>query len=518
MAVSGFRPTPITVPGNRERSRRSGSRANDGRVAVIDIGSNSIRLVVYDRLRRVPAAIFNEKVQCGLGRGLSNSGRLNPEGVRRALANLSRFRALLEGMEVEQVDVLATAAVREAADRSTFVEEVRRRIGLEIQVISGSEEARLSALGVMSGLPDCDGVIGDLGGGSLELVGIRDGDTGPQITLPLGPFRLMDSGSSIADTRRRIADALAEQEWLDEYAGRDLYPVGGNWRAIAKVHMAGKDDVIHIIQNYTVPAAELWDLVSLLSQQGRASLERIRGLAKRRVDMIPYAALAMEGVIRRLSPRNVVFSAYGLREGHLFDLLPGEERGEDPLLHGAEEVARQVDRFGDAQQMMDWTDGVLGDEDAASARLRRAACLLSDIAWMEHPDYRAEHAFLRTLRMPLAGLTHDERACLAVVLYVRYGGPSDHRLVQTALANMTDSQRVWADQVGHLLRLAHTITGGASVLLVETRLSVADDQITLHLFDRAERLDGEVLTRRLDAVGKVMARKTRVRLGPHPER
>lgn len=509
MASAGYRPNPIVLPGGRGRSL---SAAKSSRVAVIDIGSNSIRLVVYDRLRRVPSPIFNEKVLCGLGRGLAATGRLNPEGVRRAMANLARFRALLEGMQVDQVDVLATAAVREAADRAAFVDEVRRKIGLEIQVISGSEEARLSALGVLSGLPEADGVIGDLGGGSLELVGVDRGVVGKQMTLPLGPFRLMDSAEPLDVLRAQVADMVAAQTWLSAYRGRTFYPVGGNWRAIAKVHMAAQADVIHIIQNYAVRGDELTDLVSLLARQGKASLERIRGLSKRRVDMIGYAALAMEGVLRTLKPKEVVFSAYGLREGHLFDLLPEDQREEDPLLHSAEDLARSVDRFGDAQQIMQWTDGVMQDETAEETRLRHAACLLSDIAWMEHPDYRAEHAFLRTLRMPLAGITHDQRAWLAAAQFVRYGGNIDAKLIATAVANMSESQRQRAEQVGHLLRLGHTITGGASSLLAQTRLMREPDSLTLYLFDGAKALDGEVLQRRLDSVGKILGQPTAIRL------
>lgn len=513
MASAGYRPTPIALPGGRGRSAMPPKAS---RVAVIDIGSNSIRLVVYDRLRRVPSPIFNEKVLCGLGRGLASTGRLNPEGVRRAMANLTRFRSLLEGMQVDQVDVLATAAVRDATDRAAFVDEVRRKIGLDIQVISGSEEARLSALGVLSGVPEADGVIGDLGGGSLELVGVDTGVVGRQTTLPLGPFRLMDSGESLDAMRTRVADTVAGQTWLSGYRGRTFYPVGGNWRAIAKVHMAAQANVIHIIQNYTVPGEELTQLVGLLARQGKSSLERIRGLSKRRVDMIAYAALAMEGVLNVLKPRQVVFSAYGLREGHLFDLLPEDQRDEDPLLHSAEEVARSVDRFGDAQQIMAWTSGVLEEEGPAERRLREAACLLSDIAWMEHPDYRAEHAFMRTLRMPLAGIAHDERAWLAATNFIRYGGNVEAKLIATAVANMSDAQKARAESIGTLLRLGHTITGGASSLLSRTELRRTDDRLTLYLFDGAEALDGEVLQRRLESVGKILSLPTDIALDRPP--
>ncbi|MEM7442320.1 MAG: Ppx/GppA family phosphatase, partial [Pseudomonadota bacterium] len=254
---------------------KAANRSWPGRLAVIDIGSNSIRLVVYDKLGRWPKPIFNEKVLCGLGRDLALTGRLSPEGVTMALTNLKRFRSLIDGMEVGRVDVLATAAVREADDGARFTAEVERLCDLQVKTISGAEEARLSAMGVLSAMPDADGVMGDLGGGSLELVGLNKGQIENQITLPLGPFRLM---SAMARGRKPvdfIEQALAGEEWLKSFRKRTFYPVGGAWRSIAKLHLAVTDHPIHVIQEYTVPTAELRDTVSLIARQSRDSLSSL---------------------------------------------------------------------------------------------------------------------------------------------------------------------------------------------------------------------------------------------------
>lgn len=480
-----------------------------GRVGVIDIGSNSIRLVVYDRVNRSPVLIFNEKVMCGLGRALTQTGKLAPDGVTQAVDNLARFTRLLEGMAVDRVDVLATAAVREAADGADFVAEVERRCGLPITIISGVEEGRLSALGVISGIRDVDGVMGDLGGGSLELVGLDSGIIGEQVTLPLGPFRLMDESGARKEARSVVQDMLAAQGWLGRYAGRSFYPVGGAWRAIAKLFMERENHPLHIIHQYTVPTGVMADFVGLVAKQSKGALSGA-SVSRRRVEMLPMAALVLEGVLKALKPSRIVFSALGLREGHLYDLLSPEDQARDPLIFAAAEIARRLDRFGHAEMVADWTRSVFPDETADEARLRQAAGLLSDIGWFEHPDYRAEHAWLRVLRMPVAGLDHAERVFLAAAVYVRYGGDLGDALTGPVLALLTDASRSRALTLGQTLRLAHTLTGGATSLLERISLAVSGDVLVLTLPADQEALTGVVVERRLDALARAIGKPGRV--------
>jgi len=490
-------------------------RSSRGRVGVVDIGSNSIRLVVYDRLGRAPMPVFNEKVMCGLGRALSQTGLLDPDGRRMALDNLTRFTRLLRAIGVDGVDVLATAAVRDAQDGGAFVEEVNRTCGLEVAVISGAEEARLSGLGVLSGIPQADGVMGDLGGGSLELVGLDGGAIGEQATLPLGPFRLITDKGSPAKARPRVEAALAEQPWLERYRGRRFYAVGGAWRAMAKVHMAKRDHPIHVIQHYAVPTADMAALADIVARQGRASLERLAGVSKRRLDALPYAAMVLSRLIAVLEPSEIVFSAHGLREGHLFDLLAVEDQGLDPLVAACGDAARRVDRFGssDVGWMSDWIAPAFADDPQRFARLRLAAALVSDIGWADHPDYRAEHAFFRVLRLQASGITHVERAILALAVWVRYGGRPGQGPTRPAAGLLSEEEAEWAARLGHALRLAHTLTGGAPGLLSRTRLTIADGTVTLALPPDAETLGGEVVARRLQALAKSLGASGRVVVG-----
>ncbi|MGP1394326.1 MAG: Ppx/GppA phosphatase family protein [Inquilinaceae bacterium] len=476
------------------------------RVAVIDIGSNSIRLVVYDGLGRAPLPIFNEKVLCGLGRGLASTGRLNPDGVKSALESLARFTRLLSGMEVDHVDVLATAAVREAADGQDFIEQVDRVCGLAVSVVSGAEEARISAMGVLSGIPGADGVIGDLGGGSLEMVGIDKGVIGDQVTLPLGPFRLMDAKGGRGTARKTVDSELQGLDWLETFRGRTFYPVGGAWRSIAKLLMATRDHPLHIIHQFAVDGDDLLDVARLIAGQGKASMDRMPGVSKRRLETLPWAALVLEGVLQRLRPERVVFSAFGVREGHLFDLLTPAVQAEDPLIAACAKAAKRIDRFSNAERFFAWLDPLFEGESAWHRRLRQAASLLSDICWAEHPDYRADHAFLRVQRLPFAGFDHVERVFVAAALYARYGGSLGGNATAAANDLLDGDQMGQAAALGAALRLAHTLTGGATDVLERTRLSLDSDKVTLWLPEQEECLGGEVVRRRLNAVAKALSR------------
>lgn len=500
----------IPAPPTSTSGRAPFAADRTDRIAVIDIGSNSIRLVVYDGLKRAPVPVFNEKVLCGLGRGVEKSGRLNPDGVGQALDSLERFALLAQGMRVGRLDVIATAAVRDAGDGAAFVAAVENRTGLTVRVISGEEEARLSALGVLSGAPAADGLVGDLGGGSLELVGLDHGVIGEQVTLPLGPLRLMESGMTRQNGLVRAIDQHFEKlDWLPKAKGRPFHPVGGGWRALAKLHMEQTGHPLHIIHQYTIPVAEAREFAGLVAKQSKSSLEKMSG-SRRRIDTLPYAALVFERLLRAAQPSEVVFSAYGLREGHLFSLLTPEQQREDPLLAAADDWAQRFGRFGDPAMLYSWTGGLFAGEDDAALRLRHAACLLSDVGWAEHPDYRAEHAFMRILRFPFPGVDHAERAFLALTAHARYAGTLEAPQTAGARALVSDGQRLRALVLGLAQRLAHTLTGGATALLQRTALKVSDERLVLTLPEDGSVPTGETVQRRLDALAKALNRKSEI--------
>ena len=284
-----------------------------GRVGIIDVGSNSIRLVVYERASRAPLPVFNEKVLCGLARGLDATGRLDPAGVEMALANIDRFITLAQNMKVKSLDLLATAAVRDASDGPEFMRQMAERPGLVSHIVSGRDEARFSGFGVMCGMPGADGVMGDLGGGSLELVALGRDSIGSSSTLPVGPLRLMSSGRG--DPRKTIVEAIEGVRWLREESGKTFYAVGGAWRAFARLHMEQAGYPLHIIHHYDIAAEEARAVARLIAVQSPKSLEKMPGVSRRRVDTLPLACLALDRLLAALKPKNVIFSAFGLREG-----------------------------------------------------------------------------------------------------------------------------------------------------------------------------------------------------------
>lgn len=484
------------------------NEAFDKRFAVIDIGSNSIRLVVFDAIRRAPMPLFNEKILCGLGRSLHLTGRLDGDGVRQALVNLQRFAKLVQAMGVGQVECVATAAVRDAEDGPDFVKEVKRTCELDVRVLSGTEEAEISALGVLAGVPDADGVVGDLGGGSLELVRIEKGTVYDQVTLPLGPLRLVAVSDGRKSRAREIIDeALADLTWLRELRGKTLYPVGGSWRALARVNMAQREYPLRVIHRYRLRRSAITSVTNLVARQSRESLAALEGVSRRRLDFLPFGALLMSRLLKVLQPGQVEFSAYGLREGLLYAHLPPEERKKDPLLGACREIADRMSRFlGHGEDLVNWSGPLFPDETPDQALLRRAACILSDIGWRIHPDYRAEHAFNEVLRIPTLHTGHDGRAFLALAVYARYNGRESSELVAEIERLIRPAEVGRARVVGAAVRLAEAISGGVPGLIDRFTLQPNKKRHVLRLRYRwqDERLVGEVVVKRFEALARAM--------------
>lgn len=477
-------------------------------VAVVDIGSNSIRLVVYETSDRAPIAIFNEKLLCGLGRGLDATGRLNDDGIEQALAALPRFMRLASDMGVSRVDMLATAAARDAENGPEFVRRAGQLCGQEIRVLSGEEEARLSGLGVLSGTPGADGLMGDLGGGSVELVELSAGHTGRQATLPLGPLRLdpklvAKPGKAIEEIDR----AFAQISWLPEMKGRRFYLVGGAWRNLARLHMDHVQYPLHVIHDYRIRADEALELAEIVSRQSPGALQRVPGVSKRRVDTLPYAAMLLHRIMIAGQPTEIVFSANGLREGCLFDHLDPEARQEDPLLSACRRIAdhERPEAAVTGDDLFDWMSPVYQGETPSDRRLRHAACILADIAKREHPDYRAEHALLRVKRLPFVGIHHEERVFLALAVASRHAQLDEEHPAMRVVQALIDSKRMEeARAIGLSIRLAYTLTGGITAMLHRIGLTRTEESLVLRVPADLSFLVGEVVERRFSTLAKAM--------------
>ena len=429
-------------------------------VAVIDIGSNSVRLVVYEGLTRSPTPIFNEKVLAGLGREVQSTGLLAADAIDKAITSLRRFRALCDRMVVMQLWGIATAACRDADNGKAFVAEAERICGTKIDVLSGKREAELSALGVVSGFHKPDGVVGDLGGGSLELTEVHGARVKSGSTLPLGGLALRDISSKSIKKAEKIARvALEDARVLAGGKGRTFYAIGGTWRALARLHMWQTGYPLHVMHGYAVPAKEAFDFSSLVHRVDPEMLSQIEVVADARRPLLAYAALVLENVVRIARPKNVVVSALGVREGLLYSMLDAKEREKDPLIAAATELNVLRSRApAHGEELTRWTDRFFAssglDETAEERRLRHAACLLADIGWRAHPDYRGEQSLNIIANAAFVGVDHPGRTFIALAVFFRHVGLIDEelapRLRELASTRVLDRARV----LGAALRVA----------------------------------------------------------------
>lgn len=449
--------------------------------AIVDIGSNSIRLVVFGGAPRAPVVLYNEKLMAGLGRGVVATGRLDPSAVKVALAGLARFAELIRAMDLDSLDVVATAAVREAEDGEEFLVAVRA-LGLPARILDGAGEALAAGHGVIAGLPSADGIVADLGGGSLELVRVAGGEVDQRASFPLGAMRVASlRAKGPGKLKRAVAQAVRGLRWRGEGAGKPLYLVGGSWRTLARLHMHLGQFPLPVIANYTFPASDVARLRRSLAATGQASLKAVPGLKASRVPQLGDAGALLGELIETLEPSVCVVSAFGLREGLLFGRLDPTERALDPLIEGARFMAaaqQQVPGYSDA--LCGWLDQLFGEEPHELARLRNAVCLLRGTGWSSNPEFRALGGEEMALHGNWTGITAAERATMAMALFVGMGGTGDAPppiLAQLADVGLLSRAKAW----GLAMRLAQRIAGGAPALLEATRITREDGRLLVTL-------------------------------------
>jgi exopolyphosphatase/guanosine-5'-triphosphate,3'-diphosphate pyrophosphatase len=488
--------------------------------AVIDIGSNSVRLVVYRLEGRAIWTVFNEKVLAGLGRDLAKTGRLSPDGVAQTLQALKRFRAVLEAVNPAEVFAVATAAARDAADGPDFIRRVREETGFSVRVLSGEEEAHYAAVGVLAGAPDATGVVGDLGGASLELVRLSATGAGQGVTLPLGPFSLAGPNGASFDaervrrlSRERIA-AVAGDFRTDTF-----HAVGGAWRNLALLHMRLSGYPLHVVHQYEIGAGEALEAARLVAHQSKSSLERIEGMSKKRSETLPYAAVVLETLIEQLGLKRIEISAYGVREGLLFEAMPPRVRSLDPLIEGCSALGARQGVADDLGAALDaWIapafrelPALFGERDGV---LVSAACRLADVGVRLHPDHRADLVFEQVLRAPIAGQTHAERCFLAAAAHARHATNFHPPELATLERLLSPAQLKRARALGATIRLACDLSGRSPSLLAHARLGVDKANLTLAADPGfADLLLGEQTNKRANTAAQHLGLKAKIVAG-----
>jgi exopolyphosphatase / guanosine-5'-triphosphate,3'-diphosphate pyrophosphatase len=482
-------------------------------IAVIDIGSNSVRLMVYEGLTRAPTPIFNEKVLAGLGRQVQTTGLLAPDAIETALDALRRFRALCDILHVRKIWAIATAACRDASNGRAFIAQAERICRTPITILSGKREANLTALGVISGMHKPDGIVGDLGGGSLELVDVHGARVRSGLTLPLGGLALQDiAGKSLKRAEKIVEEVLEDLDMLEEGEGRTFYAVGGTWRALARLHMWQVGYPFHVMHNYRIPAREALEFSRLVHRVDTETLSKIEVVNAARRPLLAYAALVMENLVRVINPKEIIISVLGVREGLLYSLLKEKERARDPLLQAAADLNVLRSRSPHhGEELIAWTDRFMAssgiEETGDERRLRHAACLLGDIGWRAHPDYRGEQSMNIIANGAFYAIDHPGRAYLALSVYFRHAGLSEEdlspRLRELATTRTLDRARV----LGAAMRVAYILTAGQSGVLPKTPMQVKRGRLVLRLPGPFARLTSDRLERRLTQLARLVGRE-----------
>lgn len=482
------------------------------RVGVVDVGSNSVRLVVFDGAARSPAYFYNEKIMCGLGAGMSESGYLNPEGRARALAALRRFQHLATGMGLPPLTAVATAAVREAKDGPEFRDEVLRETGLQIWVIDGEEEARLSAQGVLLGWPGSYGLVCDIGGSSMELAEISDGQVGKCVTSKLGPLKLSDISGGRRGREAHIKQVITG---LSETMGQQrdrLFLVGGSWRAIARVDMARRGYPLKVLHEYRMTAKDISSTAKYIESRDHNELRAECGISSARMALVPIAVDVLTRLVRTFKPKDIAVSSYGIREGLLYEQMPQQLRDRDPLVEAcrfAEAKDARMPGFG--KTLYDFVLPLFNSTPATTKRLIKASCLLHDVSWRAHPDYRAEVCFDNATRANLGGMKHSERVFVGLALLHRYRNKREGTQFEALYGLLEDKLQVQAEILGKAMRFGAMLWIHNDSRMGAFRWYPKKRKLELRLSPDAVPLYGEVAEARLMSLAQSMNAEVVVR-------
>ncbi len=483
------------------------------RVGVVDVGSNSVRLVVFDGAARSPAYFYNEKIMCALGEGLAETGRLNPRGRIRALNALRRFQKLAEGMGIAPLTAVATAAMREAEDGPEFQALIESETGLKLWVIDGEEEARLSAQGVLLGWPGSYGLVCDIGGSSMELAEIAGGRVGRRVTSPLGPLKLRSVPGGKKGRKAHIRTVLEElAETLGPQKNR-LFLVGGSWRAIARIDMERRGYPLHVLHEYRMSAKSISATIDYINANDPVELRNRCGVSAARMDLVPLACEVLKGVVKTFHPRDIAVSSYGIREGMLYEQMPQSLRDRDPLIevcYFAEAKDARLPGFG--KQLYEFILPLFKSAPLERKRLIKAACLLHDVSWRAHPDYRAEVCFDNATRANLGGLKHSERVFLGLALLHRYSNKREGTRFEPMFKLIDEAAMHQAEVVGKAMRFGAMLWLQKNAPMGQLRWFPKKKLLELHLTEAASPLFGEVAEARFQSLAASLGAQTDVRI------
>ena len=496
----------MTLPPSARRRRERTKRTR----AVIDIGSNTVRMVIYEGTERAPEVVWNEKVAARLGRDLSRSGRIPNDAAAEALGALARYAIIIADLGIEDVQTVATAAARDAENGAEFLADVAA-LGLAPRLLSGEEEACISATGAIGAFPGAHGVVADLGGGSLELVSIAQGECHRAASLPYGTLRLPALRKE-GHFRKTVHGALADIGWAAAHPG-PLYMVGGTWRAFAAWAMHEMAYPLNDPHGFELATDMAMKFAGKLIDSSPEKLAQIGGISPMRADYLPDAAALLRPLLSEFQPDGLVFSSWGLREGLLYSRLNSIEQGKDPLLAG-------VDHFAGARGapityaalLAGWTVDIADGRGKNNERLRLAAAQLAIALQRVEPNLRANHAIEWALDKRWIDCDARGRAMICAALMGSLGRTATPERFRT-LAGDDDLREAigW----GLAFRLARRLGAGTRISMSSSSLTRQNGELVLRLDHSRAALVHYVVERDFEMLASWLDLEPRIKIGDY---
>ena len=486
-------------------------KLKQAKIAIIDIGSNSIRMLIYDDFSSSRVPFFNEKAVCELGKNLDKSRKLHKSGVVYALKVLKRFSEILNISKISNIKIIATAVLREAMDAKPFVQEVEKLFKKKVEILTGEEEAESSAEGVKIGFDNVDGLVADLGGGSLELARIENGTITNKTSLPLGVLRLLNN--PIVKKRnlsKYIKKLLRDEKWLSKKKFENLYLVGGTWRALFKLHLFQNNHPVHIIHQYSIDNQSLTKFIEKISAMNKSKLKTVEYISKSRTPYLPYSSIILGNLMNITNPKNIICSISGIREGSLakdhFKNVDGKEVFDKSLEHIAKKRGDLGFTF---KKYFEFIKPVFDGNEHFSEKLLNWACVLSHMDWGLGAFQKAELVFQETLNTPLLRLSHKERIQIALSCYWRYCSIKYNPKIEY-LTHLNNNEIFSSKQVGSALRFAHSLTSISTIFLEEFKLYRRGNAVFLKIPSEHQEIISKQVTKKFKALSRELFLEPRV--------
>lgn len=467
-------------------------------IGIIDIGSNSIRLVIYE-INALGAyrVVIEHKDSARLSERIGSDGILHSKDIISIVPILSHYNLLCKVQEVQTVRAVATAAIRNATNSAEIVRILEEQTGLHIEVLSGSEEARYGYLGVINTIDIRDGFIIDIGGGSTEVTLLRNRKLVNSVSFPFGAVNttrhFMKNGNlteqEMGDIRRKVKDAISAHPWIAESPNLPMIGLGGTIRTLGKMSQKRNKYSLELAHNYVLKQGELHEFLTLLSSLPLEKRKKINGLSKDRADIMVPGLLIVHTIYEAAQSSAFIISGSGLRDGLFYETFDPKHPVKSDVLeasitnllslhpNAAIKHVHHVDKF--AMQLYEFlTDG--SKEDARSQSYVHTAALLHRIGASVHYYQYLKHTRYMMAGSHIDGLSHREIVICSLIATYRTKSRT-HQQVLAYKDLLLESDEALIVSLGTLLKLAIALDHSETQPVQELLVTQTEKTLTLKL-------------------------------------